>query len=434
MRHYLIYFYVSFLLTISIVDVGLGEDWPRFRGPNGSGHSTGKGVPTQWTESRNMRWKLALPGPGSSSPIVVNGKVFITCYSGYGAGNGGKQADLKRHLLCVDAKKGNIIWKQTIKAILPEDDYRGFITHHGYASHTPVSDGTTVIAFFGKSGVFAFDMNGRRLWQKSVGSGSGASGWGTASSPILYKNLVIINAAAESETIYALDKKTGMIVWQAEATQLKGCWSTPILADTSDGTKELVLSVPNEVWALNPDTGKLKWYAKVPLGSFVCPSVISIRGIVYASGGRGRGDGAVAAIKTGGEADVTKTHVLWVSQQNSPVPTPIFYKNHIYCLSDSGLVFCIDSANGNEVFSKRLLRGGGGGNRSTYASMVANSGRIFAVSRSEGTFVIEPGSTYRQIAVNRIENDRSAFHGTPAISSGMLYLRSDSHLYCIGEQ
>ena len=148
-------------------------DWTRFRGPNGSGVSTDKDpLPVNWTATKNLQWKLKLPGPGSSSPIVVGDRVFITYWSGYGIdrSNPGDLKQLRRHLICINRDTGKIRWSKAIEAVLPETEYSGMITEHGYASHTPVSDGQHVYAYFGKSGALSFDMNGKQLWQRRIGT------------------------------------------------------------------------------------------------------------------------------------------------------------------------------------------------------------------------------------------------------------------------
>lgn len=426
------YFVMGWALICALAPQSQAEVWPRFRGPNGSGVSSSTKMPLEWSDTKNLKWKIPLPGPGSSSPIVVGDRVFITCYSGYGTGGANENiGDLKRHLLCIERGTGKILWKQSVDAGQPEDPYRGFITHHGYASHTPVCDGERVIAFYGKSGVHAYDLLGKKLWDKSVGTGSGPSGWGTGASPILYKGMVIVNASAESEALYALDVRTGKEIWKAEAAGLRSSWCTPVIASTKDGEKELVIAVPNEVWGLNPDTGKLRWHVEARYGSIICPSVIAHENVVIAIAGRGRGGGSTIAIRTGGKGDVTKTHVLWNCTEGSPVPTPVLYKDRLYCLNDSGFAFCVNVLTGKRVYKERLLRGGGGGNRSTYASMVVADGKLYAVSRSNGTYVIAPGDKYKQLAVNTFNKDDSAFHGTPAISDGLMFLRSNRFLYSI---
>src|SRR5262249_28761343 len=145
-----------------------------FRGPGGLGVSTDKDLPTKWGDKENLVWKTPLPGPGGSSPIIVGDRVFLTCYTGYGipGEDAGDQKDLKRHLLCIDRKKGTVLWDKSVAAKLPEPRYGGFLALHGYASSTPVSDGKQVYVYFGKSGVFAYDLEGKQLWQADVGTGT----------------------------------------------------------------------------------------------------------------------------------------------------------------------------------------------------------------------------------------------------------------------
>ena len=161
------------MAAVSLLNVreGLSGDWSRFRGPNGSGVSQDvKAPPTSWSETENLKWKVELPGPGLSSPIVVADRVFVTCWSGYGVNSRqlGDQKDLQRHLVSIDRATGKMLWSQAAEAVLPEDNYRGMFAQNGYASHTPVSDGERVYAFFGKTGAVAFDFEGQKLWQMFV--------------------------------------------------------------------------------------------------------------------------------------------------------------------------------------------------------------------------------------------------------------------------
>ena len=187
------------------------SDWPRFRGPDGAAVSVETNLPVTWSDTENLKWKAPLPGPGSSSPILSGERVFVTCYSRYGIDrrNPGKPEDLKRHLLCLNAADGKTIWKRTVDAVLPEDPYQGYLREHGYASSTPVADGQRVYVFFGKTGVLAFDVEGNPLWRTDLGGESSNRRWGSASSPILYENLVIVNASEEGRSLVALDKMTG---------------------------------------------------------------------------------------------------------------------------------------------------------------------------------------------------------------------------------
>ena len=240
----------------------LQADWLRFRGPNGSGISAdSEPTPTQWSPDENLKWKVKLPGPGVSSPIIVGDRVYVTCYSGYGLDRQepGDINNLKRHLVCVDRQSGEIVWDQSVKAAQPEDPFEGIgVTAHGYASHTPVSDGENIYVFFGKSGVIAFDREGNQLWQTNVGMDSDPKRWGSSSSPIVHDDLLIITASAESRALVGLNKKTGEEVWRQETEGLTDVWGTPLLVDV-EGRTDLVIGVPYEFWGLNPKSGKLQF-------------------------------------------------------------------------------------------------------------------------------------------------------------------------------
>ncbi len=242
--------------------IGVAADWPGFRGPAGAAVSDETSLPTTWSDTENLAWKTELPGPGSSSPVTWKDRVFVTCYTGYGLDreNPGNQDDLSRVLVCLNLENGQILWQTPVKARLPEDPYSGFITEHGYASSTPATDGERVYVFYGKSGALAFDMEGHQLWQTDVGTGSAFMAWGSGTSPLLYKDLVILNANAESNSIVALNKSSGEKVWESPADAATASWSTPILATTAEGKQELVLNVPYELWGMDPDTGKLLWF------------------------------------------------------------------------------------------------------------------------------------------------------------------------------
>ena len=292
------------LCTIVFAVAGLAGDlragdWPGFRGPQHNGISTDDKIPTAWGDDKNLAWKLELPGKGVSSPIVVGDRVIVTCYSGRGG-------ELKRHLVCVNRESGKIEWQKAVQSGGPEPG-RGFGRDHGSASHTPVSDGKNIYVVFGTTGALAFDMSGKQLWKANIGRENN-SRFGSAASPILYKNMVIVTAANESATIRGLDKKTGKELWKAEAGPLTRSYSTPIIAKNDKGEDQLIVSVPYEIWGMNPEKGKLKWYAKTEVDTAACTSAVVDGSMVYIVGGRG---GGRTAVKVGGKGDVTKTNVKW---------------------------------------------------------------------------------------------------------------------------
>jgi outer membrane protein assembly factor BamB len=413
------------LLLLAAAWLGAGaapvgaDDWLRFRGPGGLGLTRDMDLPLTWSADNNLVWKTALPGPGASSPIVVGNKVFVTCYSGYGVDkeNPGDLKNLKRHLLCVDRANGKVLWAREVPAAQFESRWQTYLNLHGYASSTPVSDGKTVFVFFGRTGVLAYDLAGKKLWHTVVGTGT--HNWGSAASPILYKNLVIVNASEESHSLIALDKKTGEKVWQAEG--MKDSWSTPILVQTPAGGTELVLSASKKIWGLDPQTGKELWHAD-SFNWYVCPSVVAHEGIVYALQNT-----TCVAVRAGGRGDVTKTHTLWQKRFGATVPSPIYHDGYLYWATN--VAFCLNAKDGTKIYSERLK---GGDN--AYASGVLGDGKIYYVTRTGGTFVVQAGPKFKLLAHNTLEPDTSVFNGSPAVSDSQLFLRSDRYLYCIGKR
>ncbi|MEM7476464.1 MAG: PQQ-binding-like beta-propeller repeat protein [Planctomycetota bacterium] len=450
-------------------------DWTRFRGPNGSGVAEGS-APTNWSPSEGIQWKVELPGAGVSSPIVVGNKVFVTCYSGYGVSRNdiGSMDKLTRHLICYDAKSGDLIWKKDVPNDVREDQYGGMgIPAHGYASHTPTSDGEFVYVFFGKTGVIAYDLEGEKQWAKSLGTDSDPKRWGSASSPILHENVLVVTAGPEARAIVGLDKKTGKELWRADSDYFGEVWGTPAMVD-SNGQKEIVIGAPYEIWALNPSSGKLTWYCEAVESDSFNTSLVVNKDMIYAIEGR-RGGGGSVAVKAGGKNDISKEGVQWRKSERGGFASPVVYKDRIYHFA-SGIVTCLDATNGEEVFKGRMTapeggsepgrgerggdprggrdggrggfdggrggfgggfgggRGGrGGGGGSDYPSPVAADGKVYYLTGSGIMYVFEAGVELNQLAANRMTSDSESFGGTPAISDGKIFVRSNKHLYCIGE-
>ena len=446
-------FCLPLLLCLSGVTALNADDWGRFRGPHGNGISLdAQSIPTQWNDKRNLKWKASLPGPGASCPIVVGDRVFVTSWSGYATGGTelGQIENLKRHLICLDRATGQQRWTRTVAARLPEDAFRGMFTENGYATHTPVSDGNIVVAFFGKSGVHAYDMEGNPLWQANVGEGRDHRGWGTSSSPLLYKNLVIVPATIESSSLIALQRETGEVVWQQKADGFASTWGTPILIDSGART-ELVLAVPYEIWSINPETGKLLWYCESLDTNSMCSSVVFHQGVLYAIES-GPGGGGAIAVKPGGNGNVTDTHVLWKKNERSRISSPIVYDDKLYYFT-SGIANCLDAKTGDKIYSERLRSrqsittstadnrrpsrgrrsafGRDGGRGQDYSSPILVNEKLVYTRRSGDIYVIKIGDQFEQLAVNRFDSSRGHFHATPAASNGELFLRSSQTVYCV---
>jgi outer membrane protein assembly factor BamB len=401
-----------------------GADWSRFRGPNGQGSSPDTTPPTVWSDSQNLKWRTVLPAPGTSSPILVGQKIFVTAWT-----NATSSSGLQRHLICLDKKTGSILWNKTIKAQGSADRYEQFLQDHGFASHTPVSDGERVYVYFGKGGALAFDLDGKELWHISLGTEANAKNWGSASSPIVHKDLVIINASEESHRVYALDKKTGKEIWKAEGAALAYAFGTPVISEQG-GQTDLLLSLPNELWAMNPDTGKLKWFAQTGLPGNISPSVVVGDGVAYAFGGFPR-LGAMA-VTLGGKGDVTQSNIVWTSNNSTYVPTPVLHEGRIYFASDAGFATCLDAKTGALIFRERLsgASASGRGGKPFYASSVLANGHVYATSRRNGTFVFGAQPEFKLVAQNKLADDDTDFNATPALAGRQLFLRSNRALYC----
>lgn len=413
------------------------EDWSRFRGPAGQGvASATEAIPTAWSPSANIGWKSELPGPGASCPIVVSGKVFVTCYSGYGLTqeDPGELENLVRHLVCVDLRTGKKLWQRDVKVSLPEDPYTGIgVTAHGYASHTPVSDGKNVYAFFGKSGVHAFDLDGKPLWNSEVGKESDPAKWGSSSSPIVYKDLVIVTASAESQAVIAFDSATGAEVWRQEAKGLDNMWGTPTLISTSDDGSELVMCVAGELWGMDPATGKLKWFAKATEARQSYTSVVTEGKRVFAMTGRGGGSIAVDA---GGSGDVSESNTVWEGNDSASFASPVAHESKMYSIA-RGVMTVVDMKTGDRVNQVRLRgaqKTGGRFGSLDYASPIVIGDRLFYLNGSGQMFVFDLKDEAKQIAVNKVTNEKETFWGTPAVSDGKLILRGSKYLYCVTDK
>ncbi|MFZ5829599.1 MAG: PQQ-binding-like beta-propeller repeat protein [Planctomycetota bacterium] len=396
-------------------------DWPQFLGPAGNNVSEETGLPTTWSSTENIVWKTAMPGFGTSSPIIVGDRIFLTAYSGYATDpdNPGKIEDLRHHVIALDRKTGKILWDQSTQAVMPEQKYGGFIALHGYASGTLASDGKMLFAFFGKSGVLAYTVDGKPVWRANVGDKTHA--WGSGTSPILVDDLVVVNASVESGSLVALNKNTGKEVWSLGGVARS--WSTPAVLTLPSGQKEIVVSLENEAWGVDSKSGKKLWScAAVP--DYVCPAVVTHGDVAYVTGGR---KPVAIAVRGGGKGDVTSTHRLWEVKETPKVPSPVYYEGRLYWVSDTGTACCLEAETGKTVFEKRLS-----GLGKVYATILIADGKMYVVSRENGAAVFAVGAELKELAANDL-GDKSVFNASPVADNGQLLLRSDKFLYCIGK-
>jgi outer membrane protein assembly factor BamB len=459
--------FVLSAFALILTGSALASDWPGFRGSHG-GVAEGKDLPVRLT-SDNILWKIKLPGAGTSSPITTGDKIFLTGNAGYGTsiskgmgggfgggggfpkkggfpGKGGfgkgdaDQQKLKLLVLCIDRAKGDVVWTKEIQPKLPETNFTGMMREHSYASSTPVTDGKTVYAFFGKSGVHAFDLEGKKLWSADVGSSTHM--WGSASSPVLHENLLIVNAAIESKSLIALDKNTGKEVWRKGG--LGTSWASPIVVKNKEGKHEVILNVPGKIMAHDVETGKELWTCQGVVGagggggggfggggfgggSYTASTPVARDGIVYVIGGGGPTPATAIAVKTGGKGDVSKTHVLWRAKAGATNCSPVLVAEHL-CWVD-GTLTCLKLSDGSVAMKERLYDG-----KNEYVSAVAVGDKVYALTRYSGLFVVSAGAKYERSTPLNFKGDDSVFNASPAVSDGRLYLRSNEYLYCLGKK
>ncbi|MGY8643041.1 MAG: outer membrane protein assembly factor BamB family protein [Verrucomicrobiales bacterium] len=428
--------FFALVTALLIPSIGRSEEWPRFRGENGSGVSSDQEVALEWSAEKNMAWSRDLPGMGSSSPIAWGDRVFVTCYSGYGIPDGSNSiADLKRHVVALNRETGEIVWTANVAgAGGSEDPFVGFLGEHGYASNTPVTDGKSVFCFFGKAGVVAFDFDGKELWRKPVGTMHSQKRWGSASSPILVGDMLIVKAGDESRAVYGFDKRTGEEKWKAEGSVLEQTYGTPVVHRVDDSRTDLIVAGTGEVWGMNPETGGLRWFSEMGLKGNISSSSVVEGDQLILFGGFPRTMGL--GMKLGLKGDVSGKATLWENTKvKAYMTTPIFHNGHLYFIRDEGIACCADPVKGELIYEERLPEASGtrGKGKPFYASPVIVNGHLLAVSRTAGTFVIEAKPAFNLVRKNVIEGDETRFQGTPAISDGQIFLRSEKTLYCIAK-
>ncbi|MDF1739248.1 MAG: PQQ-binding-like beta-propeller repeat protein [Verrucomicrobiales bacterium] len=415
--------YLLLALSLSF-PVSTKADWPQFRGENADGISS-ESVPTTWSETNNMLWNTELPGEGTSTPIISGDAVFVTSFSG-------EEGARERHLSRLSLKTGEILWTKTVGADYPEDPARGYITEHGWASSTPVTDGEAVYCFFGKAGVYAFDFEGNQLWKARTGDLSSPKAWGSASSPILLNDLLIVPAGEETNAIIAFNKKDGVEKWRAEGDSLVQTYGTPIVVKVDETRTDLVFAAVGEIWGINPESGKLRWFAEYNLPGNMSNSAHLSGDIITVSGGYPRT--ARVALKVGGKGDLSD-EILYDTQKPATYMTaPVEADGILYWVADSGIAFAAMPGEADELWQARIPDLTEGKGKPFYGSPVLAGGKIYAQSRANGVYVIEPSKEeLKVIAHNKIAGDDTIFNAAPVVSDGKILLRSQKAIYCIGE-
>ena len=403
-----------FLLVFLLCASGLRADWPQFRGPDGQGHSDAEGIPLQWSETKNITWKTAIPGEGWSSPVIYGNQIWMTSAHAKG---------LSLHAVCVDRTSGKLL--HDVKVLTTSDAGPRHV-QNGYASPTPVLDGQHAYVTFGPRGTVCLDTSGKLVWKNTELNFNVIQGAG--SSPILHEDLLILTCdGIDVQYIAALDKRTGKVRWKQARQHFervtrsigKMAYSTP-LAQTIDGVPQLVSSGADHVGAYDLRTGKELWW--MPYTGFSQVGRPSYgNGLFYVIGSVSQDNFAIYALRPG-KGKLTDMQVVWKTSSGiGHVPSPLLVGREIYAVDDKGITSCFDAMTGKLHWKERL-----GGNYR--ASPIEIRGRIYTCSREGVSHVLAAGKEYKVLATNKLD---ATLMASPAVAGRALFIRSGTHLYRI---
>ena len=429
------------------------SQWPSWRGPQANGVATDAHPPIQWSETNHVQWKVALPGRGSSTPILWDDQVFILTAiptgpeaaaetadaSGQppdrserprrgGAGGGGGMVDRPTRaqqftVLSFDRKTGKQRWTQSPRTQLPHE---GHHKDHGFASASPVTDGKHLIVSFGSFGLYGYDLKGKLLWEKDLGDMRTRNSFGEGSSPALDGNTVVVLWDHEGDDfIVALDKRDGRELWRQTRDEPTG-WCTPLIVSYG-GRKQVIVNGTNKIRSYDLKDGKLLWECAGQTVNAIPSAVASQDRVFVMSGYRGN---ALQALRLDRSGDLTGTDgIVWSHAKSTPyVPSPLLVSDTLYFVSNnSALLSAFDAVTGKAHFEAERLDGLNG----VYASPVAADGRIYVVGRDGNTAVLRQGPRLEILAKNHLDD---GFDASPAIVGRQIFLRGRQSLYCISEK
>lgn len=437
MRRLLLPAAVASLLVASLQ----AQQWPAWRGPAASGVSSERGLPVEWSDTRNVAWKAPVRGLGISSPIVWDDAVIVTSQAGTGqvrqgprlVQGGGPGGAGERALAAAGAGDGRVSFlvtaldratgRRTWEFELPaEGPLPSVHEKHNLASPSPVTDGERVYAWFGTGQIAAIDMAGRLVWKKHLGAEYGPFeiNWGHGSSPAVHDGVLLLLCYHERASyLLALDARTGAVKWKVDAPQGVTSYSTPLVVEAA-GRRDVVVNGSDGITGHDLATGRRLWH--VAEGNrFPVPTPLHHGGVIYAS--RGYRSSPFMAIRTGGSGDVSSSHVVWRSPSGGPyISSLVYYDGLIYMMGDVGVLSVTDAASGERIFQERL-----GGIYT--ASPVAADGKVYLLSEDGETIVLAAGRAPKVLARNTLSARQLA---SPAIAGGRLFIRSDDAVFAIG--
>lgn len=411
---------LALLSTFAFLPPVSAEDWTEFRGPDGQGISQEESLPLTWSETENVRWKVPVEGDGWSSPVVADGRIYLTSAVPIDS-----DADNARSLrvICLSADDGSRVWEKEVFRQPSE----GIKIHkkNSHASPTPVLSDDRVYVHFGPSGTACLTTDGEIAWKNDQLKFNPTHGNG--GSPALFQDTLLITCdGADEQYVAGLSAETGQVKWRTDrkAEVQKGfSFSTPTLIEVN-GRTQAVCPGSGAVVAYDPETGEELWSVSYGEGYSVVPRPVFSNGTVFLSSGYN--SASLYAIDPTGHGDVTDTHVRWIVEKGVPkTPSMLALGDEIYFVDDGGVASCLDTSNGQTHWQKRL-----GGKFS--ASVFYGGGRLYFLSEDGTTTVIEPGTTFKKLATNEIGAGDRTFASLAVVGEDLL-LRSETHLYRIGQ-
>lgn len=415
--------------TISWLSIGMilgiaypshADQWGHWRGPLGNGVAIDANPPIEFGADKNLRWKVAIPGRGSASPVVWGKQVFVsTAVAVPGSDR------LAFQLICLDRATGQPVWAKTAVEAKPHDKSH---ETNGYASASPCTDGLHVYAHFGSQGLFCYTMTGDLVWKRDFGDMRVRNGFGEGSSPTIAEEMIIVPWDHEQNSkLFALNKKTGETIWETARSDEPSCWATPHIAVDANGQKQVVMNGQTAIRGYDLKSGRELWkcagQAQRP-----CSSATSMDG--FAIVGSGFKGNYMGAFDLRGKGDLANTkNVLWSTTNDTPdVASPLLSGGRLYFYKEkTGLLTCLDAKTGKVHFATQRIPGVS----RTYASPVAAAGFVYLTDRNGSITVIEDSPTLKVVATNTMGEGVDA---TPAIADDEIFIRGESHLFCIGKK
>jgi outer membrane protein assembly factor BamB len=454
----------SLSIACGVISASAADNWPRWRGPEATGVAPGSKPPTKWSETENVKWKQKLPGFGTSTPIIWGDNIFVTTAipSGKapatsaapqpapapaqvqqpgggeagepgrrrrgGGGGGRSEAPSDKYqfvLICADKKTGEIRWQKVATEQVPHE---GHHRDHGFASASVVTDGKHVYAFFGSRGIYCFDLEGNKKWEKDLGDQQTRNSFGEGSSPALHGDTLVIPWDHEGDDfVVALDKNSGKELWRKTRDEPTG-WSTPLIL-TQDGKTQAIVNATQRIRSYDLATGDVLWECG-GMTTNAIPTPVSGHGMVYVLSGF-RGAALVAIKLAGAKGDITGTdQIAWKHDRGTPyVPSPLLSDKRLYFFSgNNGTLSCFDAITGKPHYEQERIGDLLGG---VYASPTAANGVVYLVGRDGKTVVIKDADKVEQVSTNKLD-DR--FDASAAIVGNEIFLRGHEYLYCIAEK